>query len=240
MKNSSIHFGHTRRGDFSHPAPTFTRHGFTLIELLVVVAIIAVLIAILLPSLTQAREAAKRAVCASNQRQLVQVSIEYAMSNRQVIEPRYYAFNQYHIQNWAGGIHGLKLVYDAGFLKDPKPMYCPSDTFFKVDHDFPVHTGLGDEYLISYGQREEKAGEIFTLPSLRTQRAFFSDFFVWVHSGAPGDFERTVEHHQTGWVMSRFDGSATWIGKTDEIWNDLSWSTDFTEQGRTWRTFDRL
>lgn len=44
--------------------------GFTLIELLVVIAIIAILAAILFPVFAQAREAARKTQCASNQKQL--------------------------------------------------------------------------------------------------------------------------------------------------------------------------
>ena len=58
-----------------------SRRGFTLIELLIVIAIIAILASLLLPSLAKGKDAAKRTVCLSNQKQLYLGWWTYAQEN---------------------------------------------------------------------------------------------------------------------------------------------------------------
>jgi prepilin-type N-terminal cleavage/methylation domain-containing protein/prepilin-type processing-associated H-X9-DG protein len=110
------------------------RKAFTLIELLVVIAIIAILAAILFPVFAQAREAARKASCTSNMKQLGLAFMMYSQDYDEMfvtnswdtpplppgtdVEP-WWPANQQTAMHWPWRIQP--------YLKNRQVLVCPSD-----------------------------------------------------------------------------------------------------------------
>ena len=203
------------------------RRGFTLVELLVVIAIVLLLVTLLLPSLTLAREAARRAVCAANLHHIGLAEALYAQDNdgwtpylrgfSQGAEDARYGWAAWHPESDPSVpvMMGLGLLYFS-YATDGHLIYCPSQTFSVHVYDHPragwVSFGkvITDPYWGAPYVCAVQAGFGARVSQRLEDRPLGICGDLWYHS--------RTSHLQEGINMCYTDGATLWFSRADNAW----------------------
>jgi len=197
------------------------RHrGFTLIELLVVIAIIAILAAILFPVFARAREAARKATCISNIKQIALACIMYAQDYDEVLP----AANE---ELFVGSVHSVDPA-DSGDTALWNNHYPPDlalcaqvglDASDGADYMWMIY-GMYSWFLADRLLPYVKSMDIFSCPTLVRRDPWYASRWVTTPSDYPYIPNQrknlTASYQYKCYHNSGLESHDTWI----EFWDD--------------------
>lgn len=137
-------------------------YGFTLVELLVVIAIIGILVALLLPAVQAAREAARRAKCQNNMKNVALAVLNYESASKKF--PPGFVSQPLYVEAWGWAVFTLPYLEEQAVYDQLRP----SDTFVQ-----PVDPNNKGKRNLADALGSAKAGNVQDLAALQAPIATF-------------------------------------------------------------------